>query len=214
MKKWPADRVERRDIESLIPYARNARTHSDEQVAQIAASMKEWGWTNPVLVDETGMIISGHGRVMAAQKLGLPEVPVMVAEGWTEAQKKAYVLADNQLALNAEWDMDLLAGELAELHADDFDLNLLGFDDKFVDDLLITEEDSGAAEMPTLSSGEKTPFQNKTFVLHDEQAALVDDAITLARTMPNVDTGLNENSNGNALALICEEWLRFKNGDS
>ncbi len=110
--KWPADKVERRPVAALIPYARNARTHSDAQVAQIAASIKEWGWTTPVLVDPEGSIIAGHGRVMAARKLGLTEVPVMVAENWSDAQKKAYVLADNQLALNAGWDSDLLALEL------------------------------------------------------------------------------------------------------
>lgn len=85
MTNWPADRVERRSIDLLIPYASNARTHSDEQVAQIAASMKEWGWTNPVLVDDEGMIIAGHGRVLAARKLGFKEVPVMVADGWSGA---------------------------------------------------------------------------------------------------------------------------------
>ena len=88
--EWPADKVERRPIDALIPYARNARTHSEEQVAQIAASIREWGWTVPVLVDETGGIIAGHGRVLAARKLGLAEVPVMVAAGWSEAQKRAY----------------------------------------------------------------------------------------------------------------------------
>ena len=103
-RPWPADRVERWPLDKLVPYARNARTHSEEQVAQIAASMREWGWTNPVLVDEAGMIIAGHGRVLAARKLGIGEVPVMIARGWTEAQKRAYVLADNQLALNAAWD--------------------------------------------------------------------------------------------------------------
>ena len=125
--KWPADRVERRPISSLLPYARNARTHSDAQVAQIAASMKEWGWTNPVLVDEAGMIIAGHGRVLAARKLNLPEVPVMVAEGWSESQKRAYVLADNQLATNAGWDDALLKNELSELQGAGFDLDLIGF---------------------------------------------------------------------------------------
>lgn len=88
MTKWPADKVERRPIEALIPAARNARTHSDAQVAQIAASMKEWGWTNPVLVDEAGGIIAGHGRVLAARKLGFAEAPVMVAEGWTGATRR------------------------------------------------------------------------------------------------------------------------------
>lgn len=98
-KNWPADKIIRVPIEALIPYARNARTHSDEQVAQIAASMREWGWTSPILIDEAMGIIAGHGRVMAARKLGLADVPAMVAEGWSEAQKRAYVLADNQLAL-------------------------------------------------------------------------------------------------------------------
>lgn len=126
--RWPADRVERRELASLAPNARNARTHSPEQVAQIAASMREWGWTNPVLVDEGGGIIAGHGRVLAAVELGFGDVPVMVAEGWTDAQKRAYALADNQLALNAGWDLDTLSEELRGLKDWDFDLSLLGFD--------------------------------------------------------------------------------------
>jgi DNA modification methylase len=124
---WPADRPERRKVADLIPYARNARTHSDEQVAQIAASIREWGWTTPVLVDEDGGIIAGHGRVMAAKKLGIAEVPVLVASGWSEAQKRAYVLADNKLALNAGWDNELLKVELGEIKALDFDVTLTGF---------------------------------------------------------------------------------------
>ncbi len=98
---WPADKVERWTISRLVPYARNARTHSDAQVAQIAASIREWGWTTPILVDEAGGLIAGHGRVMAARQLGITEVPVVVARGWSEAQKRAYILADNKLALNA-----------------------------------------------------------------------------------------------------------------
>jgi DNA modification methylase len=126
---WPADKVERWPIERLVPYARNARTHSDEQVAQVAASIREWGWTNPVLVGEDGGIIAGHARVLAGRKLGLAEVPVMLATGWSEAQKRAYVLADNQLALNAGWNPELLRLELGELAALDFDLGLIGFDE-------------------------------------------------------------------------------------
>jgi DNA modification methylase len=143
--KWPADKVERRPVAALIPYARNARTHSDAQVAQIAASIKEWGWTTPVLIDPEGSIIAGHGRVMAARKLGLAEVPVMVAEGWTDAQKKAYVLADNQLALNAGWDSDLLALELKDLDANGFKLDLIGFDDNFLANLL-TDKTEGLTD--------------------------------------------------------------------
>jgi ParB-like chromosome segregation protein Spo0J len=139
--EWPADKVERRPVADLIPYARNARTHSDAQVAQIAASVTEWGWTTPVLVDEAGSIIAGHGRVMAARKLGLADVPVMVATGWSEAQKKAYVLADNQLALNAGWDIDLLKVEVGDLDLEGFDLSLIGFDDKLLADLLADPTD-------------------------------------------------------------------------
>jgi DNA modification methylase len=123
----PADKVERWKIERLVPYARNARTHSDEQVAQIAASIREWGWTTPVLVDEGGGIIAGHGRTLAAQRLQMAEVPVMVARGWSDAKKRAYILADNQLAINAGWDNKLLNLELSELKELDFDLDLIGF---------------------------------------------------------------------------------------
>jgi DNA modification methylase len=125
--RWPADRVERRKVADLIPYARNARTHSDEQVAQIAASIREWGWTTPVLIDEASGIIAGHGRVMAARKLGLAEVPVMVAAGWSEAQRRAYVLADNKLALNSGWDTAMLSEELKGLADLGFDAGLTGF---------------------------------------------------------------------------------------
>src|SRR4051812_47194312 len=115
MASWPADRVERRPVASLVPYARNARTHSDEQVAQIAASIREWGWTMPCLVDEEGGLIAGHGRVLAARQLGISDVPVMVAAGWSTAQKKAYIIADNQLTLNGGWDKELLRLEVADL---------------------------------------------------------------------------------------------------
>lgn len=150
IKQWPADKVERRTVDSLIPYARNARTHSDAQVAQIAASIKEWGWTSPILVDETGQIIAGHGRVMAARKLGLADIPVMVASGWSEAQKRAYVLADNQLALNAGWDIGLLKVEVGDLDLEGFNLDLLGFDDKTLADLLAmpTEGETDPDDVP------------------------------------------------------------------
>ena len=114
-------------VADLIPYARNARTHSDEQVAQIAASIREFGFINPVIVDGDRGIVAGHGRVMAARKLGLAEVPTLEVGHLSDAQRKAYVLADNKLALNAGWDNDLLKVELAELNTDGFDLSLIGF---------------------------------------------------------------------------------------
>jgi DNA modification methylase len=137
VNEWPADKVERRKVSDLTPYARNARTHSDEQVAQIAASIREWGWTVPILVDERGEIIAGHGRVLAAQRLGLVDVPCMVAEGWTEAQRRAYVLADNKLTLNGGWNDELLKVELEELQGFDFDLGLTGFGEDELAKLLV-----------------------------------------------------------------------------
>jgi hypothetical protein len=149
---WPADSVCRRKVSELIPYARNSRTHSEGQIAQIAASIKEWGWTTPILLDEESGIIAGHGRVLAAQKLGIAEVPCMVATGWTAAQKRAYIIADNKLALNAGWDEEMLGLELAELREEDFDLGLLGFDDFAIEQFLNPPEPGD--EEPDSSSKE------------------------------------------------------------
>lgn len=115
-------------VDALIPYTRNSRTHSDGQVAQIAASIREFGFTNPVLIDAQGSIIAGHGRVLAARKLQLAEVPCLRLSHLTETQKRAYIIADNKLALNAGWDDELLKLELVDLHGADFDMGLLGFD--------------------------------------------------------------------------------------
>lgn len=115
-------------VADLIPYAKNSRTHSDAQVAQVAASIKEFGWTNPILIDGDNGIIAGHGRLMAARKLGMKEVPCIELDGMTENQKKAYIIADNKLALNSGWDVELLGLELGALQEDGFDLDLIGFD--------------------------------------------------------------------------------------
>ena len=130
------DQLEVLPIDALIPYARNSRTHSDGQIAQIAASIREFGFTNPVLVDEEGGIVAGHGRVLAARKLGMVEVPCLRLTGLTEAQRRAYVIADNRLALNAGWDAGLLAVEIKDLVDADFDTGLLGFEDGEIDALL------------------------------------------------------------------------------
>lgn len=197
-------------VANLVPYARNSRTHSAEQVAQIAASIREFGFTNPLLIDERGGIIAGHGRLLAAQKLGFDEVPAITLQWLSDAQKKAYVIADNKLALNAGWDDEMLRVEFMELQEMGFDLELTGFS---LDEIQGMDFDEGEeVGMPDLPDGDKEPFQQKTFTLHDEQAAVVDDAVTLARANPLSDTGLNENSNGNALALICQQWLEVQNG--
>jgi len=144
-------------VEALIPYAKNSRTHSDAQVAQIAASIKEFGWTNPILVDGTKGIIAGHGRLMAARKLGINKVPVIELKDMTESQKKAYVIADNQLAMNAGWDIDLLKIEVADLEEDGFDLELLGFDSKMLDSLLEPEVSEGLTDEDAVPEVPKEP---------------------------------------------------------
>jgi len=148
VKNWPATQVEMRSIDTLIPYARNARTHSDHQVSLIAASIREFGWTIPVLVDEENTLIAGHGRVLAAKKLEIKEVPTMVARGWTDAQRRAYTITDNQLTLVGDWDNELLKIELAELKASDFNLTLIGFDAKELDHLLASESDEDSSHEP------------------------------------------------------------------
>ena len=139
-----------RNVADLIPYARNSRTHSDEQVAQIAASIKEFGWTNPILTDGDNGLIAGHGRLLAARKLGHKEVPTIELTGLTDTQKKAYIIADNKLALNAGWDDEMLKIEIADLLADGFTLSVLGFDTDELQKLLdvpdfepATEDDQG-----------------------------------------------------------------------
>ena len=148
--------------DQLIPYINNSRTHDDKQVKQIAGSIKEFGFTNPLLIDEDGGIIAGHGRLMAADLLGIDEVPTITLVGLTEAQRKAYVIADNQLALNAGWDLDTLKVELDRLTELDFDVDLLGFDDDFLSSLLdepvdgLTDEDAvpDAPENPVTVEGD------------------------------------------------------------
>jgi DNA modification methylase len=174
MHDWPADHVERWPLDRLVLYSRNARTHSPAQVDQIAASMREWGWTNPILTDEDGTIIAGHGRVAAAQKLGLTEVPVMIARGWSEAKKRAYCIADNKLALNAGWDEEMLSAELSDLQELAFDLDLVGFDEKelsrlFQPDGAIAGEDDvpDVAEVAVSREGDRWLLGNHRLLCGD-----------------------------------------------
>ena len=138
LELWP--------IERLRPYTRNARTHSEEQIAQVAASIKEFGWTNPVLVAEDGTVVAGHGRLLAARKLGLAAVPVVVLDHLSETQRRAYIIADNKLALNAGWDEKVLAAELRELESEGVDLSLVGFSDDELADLRADDEPQSASD--------------------------------------------------------------------
>jgi len=149
-------------VTELIPYVNNSRKHSDKQVAQIAASIKEFGWTNPILVDGDNGIIAGHGRLMAARKLGMTEVPTIELSDLSESQKKAYVIADNNLALNADWDEALLKIELENLKNLSFDLDILAFDDEFLTNLLDEEENeenmyTQKVDIPTYEPSEIKP---------------------------------------------------------
>jgi len=169
-------KITQKKVESLIPYINNSRTHSDEQVAQIAASIKEFGWTNPILVDGDNSIIAGHGRLLAARKLGYKEVPTIELSDLTETQKKAYIIADNRLALNAGWDNELLTIELNDLLADGFALELLGFDPKELDALLepevvegLTDEDAvpDLPDEPTTKLGDIYQLGNHRLMCGD-----------------------------------------------
>jgi ParB-like chromosome segregation protein Spo0J len=196
-------KIETRSVADLIPYASNSRTHSDAQVAQIAASIKEFGWTNPILIDGENTIIAGHGRLLAARKLGLDKVPAIVLDHLTKPQQRALVIADNQLALNAGWDMAMLAAELAELDDANYNLDLLGFDAALINELLGPIDEVG---LPNLKDGDREPFQQMTFTLHDEQVEQVKAALDAAKAMGPFDSE-NENGNGNAIARICETFL-------
>jgi len=202
-KQTQGDQIEQIPTADLIPYARNSRTHSDEQVAQIAASIREFGFCNPVLIDAQNTIIAGHGRVLAAGRMKLETVPCLRLTHLTDAQRRAYVIADNRIALSSGWDAELLANELSDLHADEFDMALLGFDPTELETLLGFQ--AGEIEPPELASGDREPFQQMAFMLHDTQADIVKKAIEQAK-QEGPFNGVNENSNGNALARIAEAY--------
>src|SRR3982074_1830610 len=153
-----ATHIEHWPLDKLVPYARNPRTHSDAQVAQIAASIAEFGFNNPILVDTNSGIIAGTGRLLAARKLQLLEVPVIVLDHLSEMQKRAYILADNKLALNAGWDEELLAVELAELERDGFDIDVIGFSESELNDIL---HDEGAEPTPEPQIDNAAELQKK-----------------------------------------------------
>ncbi|WP_370576500.1 ParB/Srx family N-terminal domain-containing protein [Paracoccus sp. MC1854] len=145
--------IDYRPLDSLVPYARNARTHSEAQVAEIAGSIREFGFTNPVLIADDGTLIAGHGRVLAARLLGMETVPAIALTGLSETQRRALVLADNRIALNAGWDESLLALELSDLKEAGLDLGILGFEDGELDRLLAgAEEDDAGRCCRTLPS--------------------------------------------------------------
>jgi len=171
--------VQWRVLDQLVPYSRNARTHSDEQVAQIASSIKEFGWTNPVLVDGDNGIIAGHARIMAARKLGLNQVPCIELSHLSETQKRAYIIADNKLAENAGWDTSLLSLELGALEHDEFHLELIGFSADELSDLMFENNSNSLSNEQDVSGDESDQLESGFSVLVDvssenEQKELID----------------------------------------
>ena len=201
IKNWPIERVK--------PYDKNPRVN-DGAVDAVAASLTEFGWRQPIVVDAAGVIIVGHTRWKAAQKLGMKKVPVHVATDMSDAQVKAYRLADNQTASLAEWDYELLPIEIADLQGMDFDLPVLGFSDAAIGAMADALRIPGGGEwgdaLGKVPEGGSSGFQQMTFMLTDAQADRVKLALTEAKAAgPFEDTG-NENSNGNAIARIAEAY--------
>ena len=157
IKDWPSGATERWPVDKLQPNPDNARTHTPEQIAQVAASIAEWGWTMPVLIDEDGGILAGHCRTEAAKLLAIPDVPVIIARGWSEAQKRAYIIADNQLTLNAGWDIKTLSSELVGLQDMDFDLGLLGFGETEIETLMADPGSEGLTDPDAVPEAPETP---------------------------------------------------------
>ena len=208
-------------ISEIKPYDRNARTHSTEQVKQIMDAIKEWGFTNPLLIDEQGNLIAGHGRLEAVKQLNkvdfkdepILELPAIVVKGLSDSQKKALIIADNQIALNAGWDYEVLALELKELESVNYDLDLLAFDN--VDDILgeILDNENVDEIEPKIAPAERESMATMNFLLSVEQSELIKDALKKAQSGGfDLSDESNINKNGNALAFICREFLEANNG--
>ena len=204
------DDVEIVDADVLIPYTNNAKEHPEEQVKKIASSIKNYGWDQPIVVDGENEIIKGHGRLQAAELLGLSEVPIIRREDLTEAEAKASRIADNKTAESA-WIDDMLEAEVNVLAEDEsINTDSLGFDDDELDSLIseasLGDEDIAEA-FGDLPDGERDPIRQKTFTLSETQVETVENALETAKDMGEFPPGPNDNSNGNALARICSKFL-------
>jgi ParB-like chromosome segregation protein Spo0J len=219
---WPAVQIEMVAISELIPYIRNPRQHSPQQILQIAASLKEFGWTMPVLRRENNVIIAGHGRIMAAQKLAAdatdPErdrwllAPVTTARGWPESKFRAYVIADNKLATNSSWDPDLLSTEIAALNEEDYDISVLGFSDedlaRLADDLTAEQFGEAAAAPATTAPEIHAAVAHQpgdlvalTIPMAPAQRHTIFEAIEKAKALFTID------QSGEALCRIAQQFL-------
>ena len=196
------------DPRDLIPYEQNSKIHSDDAITELADSMVGVGFNRSVSVSPEGGILAGHKSVLASIKNierghdSFKSIPVLVPKNRTDDQNKAFVLAENRQNEKSPFDFDIVSSELKALQEADFDIELTGFDISFLDPEI--EE----SDYPDLNDQDKEPFQSRTFTLHDEQSSVVDDAIMKAKATNLTDTGINENTNGNAIAYICEQYLK------
>lgn len=170
-------KIENMPLADLVPYAKNARLHSGQQIDQLVLSIKEFGFYNPALIDENNILIAGHGRVQAAKLAGLEEIPVIRLVGLTDAQKRALRIADNQLPLNAAWDIDLLMEEVQSLQLDDFDLDILGFDDDMLETLL--PDDTDDVDISGDNEEARSGVDVKYLTIDKEKVPITDDEVAL-----------------------------------
>ena len=202
-------------VEDLIPYVNNPR-NNENAVDKVASSIAEFGFKNPIVIDKNNVVINGHTRLLASKKLGLKEVPVIKADDLTEAQVKAFRITDNKTSEYAEWNEELLKIELEQLEEMNFDLECTGFDMDDIEKMLnlgfdYSEDEFG--EDFELPSGDKNPIQQRTFTLHDNQASLIDFAMSEIKEKynnDNLETFGNTNINGNLLYMVVKEWVEQK----
>ncbi len=214
-EQWAAQAVVKRSVQELIPYERNPKIHSEQQIQQIADSIREWGWTVPVVIDESGNVLAGHGRLFAAESIGIEEVPCVVASNWSEEQKKAYIIADNKVQENSSWDFSLLSEEINNLSENGFDLEKLGLseaDINLLQNLSPDEEfkfdyDDVVPDVSDVSSSEPS----KTTDGYVEFAVVLSEADKkqLMSQINKVKADYQIESNADALMMIVNQASRY-----
>lgn len=221
-------KVEERKVTELIPYANNARTHSDEQITKLCSSIREFGFTTPIIIDEENNVLAGHGRLEAVKRLGWENVPCAILEGLTKAQKKAYILADNKLALDADWDFDMLRLELENLKELDYDLEFTGFDDDFLNDLEVQERYDNPQNKNSLSLSERfiapplSVFDTKQGYWQNRKKEWLDlgikseegrkDDLIFAKDISNYANVSQTSIFDPVLCEVCYKWFNIENG--
>lgn len=201
------------EVSALVPYSRNARTHSQEQINHLVRMIRDTGFINPVVIDENNELIAGHGRIIAAVILCIARVPFVRLIGFSESEKMRFRIEDNSVADMSGWDIETLAAELDLLEAEGCELDSFAFDDEVfreLEEYFNDDSDEAGGGGSTAGAPAYKEFQQKAFTFHNDQAAIIDKAIKAALKLPECDTGLNTSEGANALTLICSQWLRSR----